>query len=84
MSAGVESDGLAGSSNLLMGGRFSNPSQRTGGGAQDESNPYRLFLQKNHTEVEAQVGATAQLHCALTGPLADGMVRFFCDVRNCF
>ena len=60
-----EGGGLV-SPNLVMGGRF---------GSQRKANTqYRLFLQGNHTKVDAQVGATAQLHCTLTGALADGMV----------
>lgn len=59
---------MAGPNSLLMGGRFG-PSSQRGPGA-----PFQLFLQGNHTEVEAQVGATAQLHCTLAGALADGMV----------
>ncbi|KAL7647210.1 UNVERIFIED_CONTAM: hypothetical protein RMT77_002468 [Armadillidium vulgare] len=36
----------------------------------------RLFLQRNHTTMKAQTGATAALHCALVAPLADGLVSW--------
>ncbi|XP_071530516.1 uncharacterized protein [Panulirus ornatus] len=35
-----------------------------------------IFLQSNHTEITAQAGATAALHCRLSSPLGDGMVSW--------
>ncbi|XP_063598630.1 uncharacterized protein LOC134775102 [Penaeus indicus] len=35
-----------------------------------------IFLQSNYSEVTAQAGATAALHCRLSSPLGDGMVSW--------